>query len=131
MNEQFFREQIGRLKTRFGDRAFDAEFVKLVALEVNTMSEQAFSRTVGTFIGSRKHTDPPRLSEFREARLREEKYAFDQEVRGAANVLDWPAKGGLQRFLAREYPGAKTLNEAVEIQILRNQIARADKGEGA
>ncbi len=129
MNEDFFRVQIGRLRTRFGDRAFDAEFVHLVAREVCTMSETGFARTCDVFIGSRPTNKPPLLSEFREARIREEKVRFDNEVRGAAQAMNWPAKGGLQRFLAKEYPGAKTLNEAVEIKRLRNQIEKADNDD--
>ncbi len=126
MNEQFFLGQVGRLRTRFGDKSFDGEFVKLIAREVHDMSEHAFQRFVDVMIGSRTAHKPPLLSEFREARMTDDKRRFDNEVNGAASAMNWPAAGGLQRFLAREYPGAKTLNDAVDIQRLRNRIAEAD-----
>lgn len=130
MDESFFRTQIARFRSRFGDKAFDNEFAKLVAREVYDISEQDFLRVVDVMIGSRKHTDAPRLAEFREARIACDKRRFESEVRGAANVLEHPARfDGLRKFLAKDYPGAKKLNEAVEIQKLRNAIARSNKSE--
>lgn len=39
--------------------------------------------------------------------------------------LNWP-EGSLERHLAANYPGCKTLKEALEVKRLRNQIAEAN-----
>lgn len=38
---------------------------------------------------------------------------------------NWP-EGSLERHLAVNYPGCKTLKEAMEVKRLRNQISKAD-----
>lgn len=130
MDLETMAAQFDRLRARFGDKAFDKEFIALAMREVSTMHPHDFTRFVDVMIGSRPHSKPPLLSEFREARLQAEKMKHQQELRQAVETFNHPAKSdGLRRFLAMNYPGAKTLWEAVQIQVLRNQVERANRGE--
>jgi hypothetical protein len=63
-----YRDQIERMKRRFGQKAFDEEFIKLVWREVKDMSQYDFVRTADVMIGTRNHTRPPSIVDFREAR---------------------------------------------------------------
>ncbi len=110
-----FAKQMQRLQTRFGPKAFDAEFVDLVWREVKDMGEQAFTRFVDVMIGSRAPTKPPLLSEFREARLAEHKRSFDNEVRGAARTMAKP----ITEVLRPAFGGVASVKEAFEIARLR------------
>ncbi len=115
MNLNFMVDQINRLRIRFGESAFDKEFCKLVQDEIKTMSEYGFKRAVDIWIGSRTRSKPPLLSEFREARLLEEKVVLDNAARLASNVLSHPAKfGGLKKYLSNNFPDCKTLADAVK-----------------
>jgi hypothetical protein len=68
------------------------------------------------------------LTDFREARLREESNAFRNEVASVARDLEHPStSGGLTRFLEKEYKGCKTVMEAVQVQILRNKIKESEE----
>lgn len=130
MNQEFFKVQWDRLVSRFGDRAMDQELMRLVAIEVGTMSQEAFRHSVDTWIGHRPHTKPPLLAEFREARLAEEKARLSRVARGAVDAMNHPAaRDGLKKVLALKYPGCNSLMDAVKVQILRNQIERANRGE--
>jgi hypothetical protein len=117
-----FTAQLGRLVTRFSEKAFDQEFSQLVWREVHDMSEQAFTRTCDVMIGSRKHNDPPRLTDFREARLKEQKYAFDRDIQGACKVLAHPALAKpLADILKRDFGAVSGVKDALEIARLRNK----------
>ncbi len=119
-------EQVARLKVRFGDRAFDAESVSLIRREVITMRDEDFVFMVDGLIASRPHTKAPLLTDFREGRLKVEKRIFDAQVSGAARAMGTQWSGGLKAYLAREFPGCKTLNEAVEVRKLQIKIAKAE-----
>lgn len=124
MRPEFFKSQWERLKMRFGNRAMDDEFGRLVLMEVRSMSETGFARACDVFIGSRTHNKAPLLSEFREARLREEHLRLDNEVHRAAQALNDPRGGhGLRNYLDKTYgKGCKNLWEAVEIERTRMRI---------
>ncbi len=125
MTEELFESQIKRLRTRFGLKAFDNEFARLLASELKELNDVDFLTVVNRMIAERPHTRPPIMADFREARVRLEQMRFNQGVEKAATNLFWPA-GALGRALKEHYPGAKDLKEAMEIQILRNQIKRAN-----
>lgn len=128
MTRDFMASQFARLINRFGQKAFNDEFVILASREIYGMSEGAFITFVDVMIGSRPHTKPPLLSEFREARMAEEKRKLENDVRSAVREFEHPsARGGLKKFLAMNYPGCKTLWEAVEVERLKIRIAKADK----
>jgi hypothetical protein len=127
VNANFFQDQVKRLHVRFGERNFDAEFVSLLWDEVCTMSDPGLKMTVDVMIGNRLTNKPPVLQDFRDARLKEEKLKFENEVRGASRAVFEPTKnGGLQKFLSLNYPGCRTLWSAVEAQIKRNKAARGE-----
>lgn len=127
MTQEFFQDQVKRLKMRFGEKAFDSEIVQLIGREVISMTREDFMRVVDVMIGQRAANKPPLVSDFREARLAQEKYKFNRVVQEAVSPSNW--QNGLQAVLDRDYPGCKTLSEAVELQKLRNQIARAKGAE--
>lgn len=130
MTAAFYGSQVIRLQHRFGNRAFDQEFCDLVWRECHTMSDFGFQRLVDVFIGHRTANKSPLLADFREGRLNEEKAKFQNDLKKAVETFEHPAKhDGLKRYLAREYPGCKTLWEAVQVQVLRNKIDSADRGE--
>lgn len=113
-----------RLINRFGPKAMDPELERLTALEVCVMSALAWSNAVDAWIGSRKHTDPPRLAEFREAKLAEERARFQRDLKAAVDAYETrPLNEVLKRL---GYGGCKTLWDAVEIEKLRRQTRRAN-----
>lgn len=119
-----FDDQIKRLRVKFGDKAFDPETVALIATECITLKSEEFAKIASFFLGTRKHINPPMLPDFKEAKLRAEKLAFNREVDSAADTMSSPPwQGGLKAFLAKEYPGCKTLWEAVEVRKLHRAIA--------
>lgn len=131
MTEQFFAEQWKRLEIRFGSKSMDAEFMRLCAREVHDMSDSALKRAVDVWIGSRTANKPPLLSEFREARLAEQKLRFDNDVRGAANTLFGPKGGPSERkahvlkVLSKEFGNVSSIAEALEVARLRIRVANA------
>ena len=135
MTEQFFANQWQRLVTRFGERSMDAEFMRLCANEVHDMSEAAFARFCDVLIGSRTANKPPLLSEFREARLAENKRRFDNEVRGAANAMFGPSgtpqerKAHVLKVLSKEFGSVSSIAEALEVARLRLRLEGANNGE--
>ena len=130
MSPAFFFEQWDRLKVRFGVRAMDEEFKRLCALEVNTMSEAGFRRFVDVMIGSRMYNKPPLLSEFREARLNEEKLKFQNDVIGAAAFVQKRApeemRNHLRNILSKEFGKVSGVAEALEVARVRLRIKKLE-----
>lgn len=125
MTEEFFLPQILRLRARFGQKAFDNEFSRLLASEMKDVSDQDFLTIVNRMLSERKHTNPPVMMDFREAKHRLSQGRFNAEVDRTATNLFWPA-GSLGRALHEHYPGAKDLKEAMEIARLKQRIKKAD-----
>lgn len=121
MTEDFFRQQIERLKVRFGAKAFDYEFIRILGLEVATIGDEFFRRTVDTWIGTRKNSSPPLLTDFREARLAFEKNKFKAEVERASNTFNH----GLKDVLRKHYK-VDTLQEAFELEKLKIRLGGQD-----
>ncbi len=124
MTQEFFLKQIARLKSRFGEKAFDGEFVQLVAREVKDMSESSFVRFVDVMIGSRTAHKPPLLSEFREARQKDEKIRFDNDVNGAARALrraPQEMRKHMQNILKKDFGGVESLTDALEVARLKRR----------
>lgn len=119
-----FDIQMARITGTFGEgRVYSRERLALIWKAVNDLSAHSFSRIVDHFISNARYAPLPK--DFQEAAYAERKNEFKRDVDGAAAAMDTPWSGGLQQFLGREYPGSKTLSQAVDIQILRNQIAKA------
>jgi len=129
MTPDFFNQQISRLKVRFGDKSFDSEFVKLIGREVSDMSNDAFMVLVDRMIAERRPHEKPLVSDFREMRKFMEQERFKREVSETAAVIDGPMSANVQEALGRAgYGGCRSVKDAFELQVLRNQIAKA-KGE--
>lgn len=123
MTQTFFVTQMERLKRRFGEKHFDAEFVRLASNEVGKMSERAFERTVDIWIGNRKIHDPPLMALFIEARCAEEKSNLAHSARGALHVVNGPAQfGGLKALLKEQFENCTSVNDAVDFVRLKNRI---------
>jgi len=127
MDGHVMAKQITRLKLRFGERAFDAETVRLIRREVESMDEKEFELLVDGLIATRLHTKAPLIADFRAGRLTVEKRILDAASRGAERAFSTPNMSvGLVGYLAREFPGCKTLNEAVAVRRHQIKIAQAD-----
>lgn len=124
-----FNEQWQRLIERFGVKAMDNEFKKLVVIEVRDMTIFAFKQAVDVWIGSRPHNRPPLLTEFREARLNREQSKLKADVRTIGGVLREnnidPAKLG--KTLEDQYgAGIDTPVKAFEFKRLQERIKKAE-----
>ena len=129
MTPDCFDVQIKRLKMRFGEKAFDPEFVKLVGAEVSSMSNRDFQDIVDIMISTRGHTRPPLITEFKEARLRKEKYKFNYEVQGAVNTLSKTTKKLKDILEENGYNGCDSVLDAVNEEVFKNQIKKADQSD--
>lgn len=134
MNQICFKEHVERLKQRFGEKAFDLQFVQLIWPEVRDLTEPEFVGLVNFFLGSRTATRPPLVPDFKEGVITIQKKNFQQDLNGAMKSLtkEWP-KGSLRRALDAnpDWKGCKTAWEAVQVQILKNRVKEADKQEQA
>lgn len=120
MTPDQFKKQIERLRSRFGERAFDNEFAALVWKVVDGMQHTDFVKCVETFIGSRSHNKPPLLSEFREQRFNIERHRMEGEKRGPAKILNHPSLRPLGDILSKEYGGGvDSVADAFKIAKLR------------
>ncbi len=120
--------QINRLKSRFGEKAFDDEFVKLIQKELSGMVDANVIRCVDLFIGNRPHHKPPVLDDFRQARLTEEKVRIEYCAREAINNMnrDSVQNLGLKNYLAKEFPGCHTVNEAINVRRLQIRLQKLE-----
>lgn len=123
MDVKTLADQMERFRIRFGERAFDEEFVRLIKRELLNMANDDMIRMTDIMIGTRASTRPPTIVDFREARLNLERNKFNREVQGA--VVGWDSTA-LPRSLEKMWPGARTALEAMEMELLRRQIARAN-----
>lgn len=116
-----------RLIDRFGEKNFSKEFSLLVSIECVNMPDEPFVQMVNAMIGNRTPNNPPLLQSFRDGRLAYEKRRFEADVRGAAQAWHGDARfQGLRAYLAKAFPGCKSLAEAVEVRKHQIEIAKAD-----
>lgn len=127
MTQQCWLAQIERLKEHFGERHFNKEFCLLVAIEITALPDHDIVNIVTTMIGSRLATRPPLIVDFRDERLRLEKKKLESDARSANIKMNSPAfHTGLKKYLATNFPGCKTVNEAVEVRRINIMIQRAN-----
>lgn len=132
ISEEFFLIQMTRLRTRFGEKAFDREMTRLIAQEVKTMSEAGLRRAIDVMIGSKPAHLAPLLAEFREARLAEERNRFNNETQAAAKALrraPEEMRSNIRSLLDDHYDGASSLKDALEIA--RRKIKKNPNESGA
>lgn len=117
-----FDAQMARLKTRFGEKAFDAAFVHLIWLEVQRLTPESFQRMVDQMIGLRPQTKPPLLSDFKAARANTDTREHKRD--------DRPWGRPLPEVLAKTFGAVKNVREALEIARLRRSIQRSSSEGG-
>lgn len=126
MSIKFFQEQIARLVTRFGAKAFDEEMVKLIWAEVKNAPETHLKRIVDNFIGSRGPNRPPLIIDFRESIRALEAQEFKKEVKGASDMLKKMAPEQMLKHaysvLSEDFGKIESIKDALEIAILRRRI---------
>lgn len=124
MTYQEFEIQLARLRQTFGKNAYDAApRIEMIWDLVSDLTGAQFKSVADHFVSSSRHAPLP--TDFKEAARAERKRAFDEEVKGAANSMHTPWSGSLQAYLARAFPGCKTLDEAVQVRKLQIKIAKA------
>jgi hypothetical protein len=129
MTKECFDVQVTRLKLRFGEKAFDPEFIRLISREMFELSNDQFISIIDTMIGSRKHTDPPTIVHFREMRSQTEKQELSKLTHWVAQAFnkDLPLKDVLQKH----YAGCETLAEAIEIEKIKIKVQQINDGGDA
>lgn len=119
-----FRAEMGRIIGTFGKAAYSEERTDLIHRAIKGLGYGEFSRVVDHMISTFRY--PPLPKDFAEAAIAERKKRFDQDVHGAAQAMRRPWQGGLKAYLEKDFPGCKTLAEAVEVRRLQIQLARAE-----
>lgn len=118
--------QINRLKSRFGEKAFDDEFVKLATRELMAMVDANVIRSIDLWIGNRPHNRPPLLADFREARLAEAKVKFEYSARESMRAFESRRLGKSAIEMLKPLVGrVSSVAEAVEVRRLQIQAEMA------
>lgn len=123
MTPDQFKFQMHRLEDTFGAKNFTMERLELIERFCMWMSLGQFSHICDHFISSFRYAPLPK--DFKDAAIREKKNSFEKEVLST----ELPFSEGLPSFLEKQYPGCKTLIEAVEVQVLKSKVAKALNGD--
>lgn len=127
-SQALIMNQINRLKSRFGDKAFDSEFVILAAREFAPMAEGNVIRAVDVWVGNRPANRPPLITDFRDARLAEAKVRVDYAATEAMRGFERGPKGSIESFrrIMRPLVGhVESVAEAIEIRKHQIRIEKA------
>jgi hypothetical protein len=124
-----FDEHVPRLATRFGEKAFDVEFKKLLAREMASLPNDEFIKIVEIMIGTRPPNRPPVLTDFREMRLQAEKSLLSRETRWAATELKKVQANLPEVFEKAGYGKISNISEALEIAKIKLRAKKTDEGE--
>lgn len=121
-----FKFQISRLESTFGERNFDTERLDLIMTSVMWMELGEFSKIVSHFIATFRSAPLPK--DFKEAAMIQRHRAEKSQVRDSIPIFDENFKNeGLKNLLAKDYPGCKTLMEAIEVEKHRIKVRSALK----
>lgn len=123
MDIKTLADQIERLRKRFGAKAFDDEFIKLVKREVLDMADYDMINLVDIMIGTRPAHKAPTIVDFREGRHLINKRKFSREVEAAC--ISWD-RLALPEALKKYWPGCVSATEAMEVEILKMKVAKAN-----
>lgn len=127
MTQAHFNHQMGRMYSLFGEKSFANERLKIIWSIVEDLQDHSFTRIVNHMVSNFRQ--PPLPKDFREAAIGERNSHAD--LRSVPDIMkpNFKGDGGLQRFMARDYPGCTTLWQAVEVQVLKNKFDRINNGE--
>ena len=92
MTRMFFMSQVDRMKKFFGAEPFHNERLALVWPEVKELPDENFRKIVDQFIGERKPSWPPAVSDFREKSEEQRKIVFQSQVQKAFGTLQKEAR---------------------------------------
>lgn len=121
MTTEVFNSEMKRIYGVFGEKHYPHERIRSIWSHWRDLPDNGFIKLVSHFINTRKIGDAPLPQDFIDAAHRERKNQFNRDVQGAADaVFDWSKQKGLKAFLDENYPGCKTLWEAVEVERIRN-----------
>lgn len=124
MTQSEFDQQMSRITNTFGEgRVYSRDRIAQIWKTVCDLSGYQFARIVDNFLSSFRQSPLPK--DFADAARAERRTDFNRDVTGAAAAMNTPWPNGLQKFLGENYPGCKTINDAVQVQILKNQVDRA------
>jgi len=87
MTSDVFKTGIARLRTRFGEKAFDQEFCVSLWNMIEDGDNDWFTKTVDVFTLERKHSHPPLGVDFREAFHKDAKNQLAVQVKKTAELF--------------------------------------------
>lgn len=125
MTQEEFIFQMKRFDSVFGPKVYPFERLELIKRHVIDLPPYNFSRIVDHLLSTMRQAPLPK--DFKEAALNERTHMED--LRSVPEIMKPDFKGDktLQKVLARDYPGCSTLKEAVEVQVLKNKIAKINE----
>jgi hypothetical protein len=129
MTETEFLFQMQRLISAFGEKSFDRGRMELISRHVRDLSPHSFSRIVDHLLSNFRQAPLPK--DFAEAARGERNHASDLRSVPDIMKIDFKGDGGLLKVLSRDYPGCKTLWEAVEVEKINLKVKAADEKEPA
>ena len=124
MNETEFLEKMARLTGSFGDKAFDRGRMDIIYRCVRELPPISLDRIIDHMISNFRQAPLPK--DFKAAVIAEKNHFSD--LRSVPEIMqtDFKGDGGLQRVMVRDYPGCKTLWDAVEVERIKLLIKNAD-----
>lgn len=125
LDANFFQSQIKKLSEAFPGKNFDQARIGMIWSFCHDLANEQFSFIANHFIKTRSATRPPLPADFDEAARLEIKNAFSRDVEGAAAAMNTPWPTGLKSFLEKNYPGCKTINDAMSVERLKIQVKKA------
>lgn len=124
MNTNEFNLQMGRLFSLFGEKSFSNERLKMIWNFTSDLSANSFERIIDHMISNFRQTPLPK--DFKEAAVGERNNFADLRSVPAIMSPDFKGDRGLQMVLERDYPGTKTLWEAIEIERHRIRVRESE-----
>jgi hypothetical protein len=128
MTEIEFIGQMKRLTDAFGEKPFDRGRMELISRHVRDLSAYSFTRIVDHLLSNFRQAPLPK--DFKEAAMAERNNWHDLRSVPAIMRPDFKGNGGLQKVLARDYPGCETLYEAVEVEKIKLRKKAVDESSG-
>lgn len=120
MTEYQLANQIKRLKEKWPNN-FDSETMRRIWFHCKYLSKYDFERVCDRMLDTRPKSRPPLPLDFLEQSKKLEKMEFHRSLKGAVDAINnniktdhYGNRVGLQNFLDKNYPGCKTVLQAVE-----------------